>query len=430
MTTHVDPRVVVARSQLVIGQPFFGSLALRLKLTMSDYNKTMWTDGVTLGVSPEFMSKHPEAIILFAFAHEVLHCALEHPWRRGNRDADLWNIACDYVVNLLLKAAGFAVPDWCYCDPRFRGMDAESVYKCLLIEQQQKQKQQQKQGTADQGKQDQGNQGAGKSQPGSKPQAGKGEPDKGKPTAGKGQGKGSAADSDKRQIGEVRDAQTTSEATAAEKRVEWSVAVTQAANLTKTFGTAGGVSKEVIDDLNKPRVDWRAQLRRFVDASRERAYTWSTINRRTWAAGFVAPGSVPDSIHTVVWCTDTSSSVDTEALQQNRAELQAALDEGAIDRLVYIQCDTRVTHVAVFEKGEQIKLTAYGRGGTAFKPAFDWILENEPDASAIVYFTDMCTSDWSELVDPGVPVMWAAYGHPMKIRQQFDRATFGELIEL
>jgi predicted metal-dependent peptidase len=37
------------------------------------------------------------------FMHEVLHIMLQHNRRRGHRDPELWNIACDYVINLILK---------------------------------------------------------------------------------------------------------------------------------------------------------------------------------------------------------------------------------------------------------------------------------------------------------------------------------------
>ena len=35
----------------------------------------------------------------FVLAHELLHAALRHDLRCGDRDPYLWNIACDYVIN-------------------------------------------------------------------------------------------------------------------------------------------------------------------------------------------------------------------------------------------------------------------------------------------------------------------------------------------
>ncbi|HWT76631.1 MAG TPA: hypothetical protein VN258_18180 [Mobilitalea sp.] len=44
--------------------------------------------------------------IRFVMAHEFLHAALRHDTRREWRDAYLWNVACDYVINQWLTEMG------------------------------------------------------------------------------------------------------------------------------------------------------------------------------------------------------------------------------------------------------------------------------------------------------------------------------------
>lgn len=65
----------------------------------------------------------------FVLAHEMLHAALRHCDRVGGRDAYLWNIAADFVVNGWLVEMGVGTPpEGVLHDPGLRGLSAESVY--------------------------------------------------------------------------------------------------------------------------------------------------------------------------------------------------------------------------------------------------------------------------------------------------------------
>src|SRR5262245_49226179 len=101
-----------ARTRLLGDKPWFGCLALRLgihEVTGLDAALvgTAATDGTKLYVSDRWIAEQTDPVIRAVIAHEVLHCALEHPWRINGRDLDLFNQACDHVINLMLKAEGF-----------------------------------------------------------------------------------------------------------------------------------------------------------------------------------------------------------------------------------------------------------------------------------------------------------------------------------
>ena len=72
--------------------------------------------------------------LIGTLAHEVLHPALQHHTRRGDRDRKRWNMACDFAINPLLLDAGLTLPKDVLIDHRFRGMSAERIYN--LIEEQ------------------------------------------------------------------------------------------------------------------------------------------------------------------------------------------------------------------------------------------------------------------------------------------------------
>lgn len=68
----------------------------------------------------------------FVLAHEFLHAALRHDLRCEDREGDLWNVACDYVINAWLREMALGVmPEFALYDARFQGMSAEGVYDLL-----------------------------------------------------------------------------------------------------------------------------------------------------------------------------------------------------------------------------------------------------------------------------------------------------------
>ena len=68
----------------------------------------------------------------FVLAHEYLHAALCHEQRLGRRDPELWNVACDYVINQWLRDMEVgAMPEGLLFDPELKGLSAEGVYDLL-----------------------------------------------------------------------------------------------------------------------------------------------------------------------------------------------------------------------------------------------------------------------------------------------------------
>ncbi|MES2932974.1 MAG: peptidase [Pseudomonadota bacterium] len=70
---------------------------------------------------------------LFVFAHELLHAGLNHASRRRGRDALLWNIACDFVINgwLIEMHVGTPPQIGLLHDPAFANQSSEEVYDSL-----------------------------------------------------------------------------------------------------------------------------------------------------------------------------------------------------------------------------------------------------------------------------------------------------------
>lgn len=65
----------------------------------------------------------------FVLAHEFLHAALRHDLRCEDRIPELWNVACDYVVDdWLCEMKVGCMPESALFDNQFHGMSAEAIY--------------------------------------------------------------------------------------------------------------------------------------------------------------------------------------------------------------------------------------------------------------------------------------------------------------
>lgn len=487
MSDIIDVRVTRARSWLVREHPFFGSLAMRLRIVERDASEvdTMATDGRFLFYCQRFIDSITEAVLLFVVAHEVLHCALGHHVRRGNRDLYRWNQACDYVVNWLLKKAGFAVPEGAFLDPAYDGMNAEQVYRVLekrdrdaaqAAQAAQQPSSQQQQPSSSPGSNDPdsdegddaGDQAGGSQTKGDEDQCDDdmdGGPGSGKsPTAPSesaetsdagsssdgvsagGQPSGSSdgtstpsgtdypeAHDDPGRCGQILDAAPAYDKTALDEAAdEWQVYTRQAANVARRQGEGKlpGFAEEVVSHLNTPQTNWREEFRQFIEPmSSTRDYTWSFPNRRMLALGYITPGTISDGVNHIALGIDTSASMDSEKLKKICSEAQGALDLGAVDKITLIFADTRVHRIAEYSKGETIDADCPGRGGTAFSPTFEWVNENLTDIAALIYFTDLECTDFGP--EPPYPVLWAAYGHnPIETKRLMDSVPFGRCVEL
>lgn len=121
-------KLVQARTKLLLTYPFFGYLVANLEDKVgTEWVSTAGTDGQVVHWSKEFLSSLSINDTMFVLAHEAMHCALQHIWRRNGREPESWNLACDATVNDMLIESGLSCSQ-----PLFRGAkgrSAEEVYE-------------------------------------------------------------------------------------------------------------------------------------------------------------------------------------------------------------------------------------------------------------------------------------------------------------
>jgi len=120
---------------LTRGAVFFSTILFNCKITWDDSIPTACTDGINIRINPDqFVNTLNPNQRVWQLAHETVHIALGHLYRRGERDPQIWNAAADHVVNLILKQAGYEIPEGRLHNNRFIGLTTEQVYDELLSE--------------------------------------------------------------------------------------------------------------------------------------------------------------------------------------------------------------------------------------------------------------------------------------------------------
>jgi predicted metal-dependent peptidase len=429
---NTERKLTRARTQLLLNQPFFGTLCLRLKLAPAAV-PTMATNGREIIYNPTFVDELTPIELEAVLAHEVLHCALGHHCRRGERDPRLWNEAADLAINPILIGNGFTLPEGALFDPSFDNLSAEEIYARRLRDQGGAS------GAPQQLPQPSGV-GAGTSSTPADAVSGRQDPNSGSqqsssPQSPEASGQGEAATSQTPDtqtpearpggFGEVLDAtddqdNPASPAEQSRQQHEWSIAADQAIRSAKACGREPGKVERPLRESRESEQDWRAILRDFVAATTPSDYRWSPPNRRYIGSGLYLPSVSKSGVGEVVIAVDTSGSIGERELAQFASEISAICDEAKPEAIHVIYCDAEVQAVQQFGPSEPITLEPKGGGGTDFCPAFEWVEKNDVAPVCLIYLTDLCCHSYPQV--PEYPVLW--------VTDSRRTAPFGETIRI
>lgn len=359
-------RIEKALTALVMDQPFFAVLAMKLNISKSKEFTTFATDGKNLFINPDFLNTLKDREIVTVLTHEVLHCALGHVWRMPNgANMKKWNIATDNEVNHELEnynqsTSGACPFPWPDCgkilDSQFKGMCAEKIYSALPDE--------------------------------------KEENNGGKPPK-EGNGK------NPKNFGEVIPCPKDEKD---KLKNDWDKALIQAEKAAKNKGSIPGSIQEKIKGIKSNKVDWQSILKDCLSAIAADDYSFRYPNLRYTDNDFILPSLFSEKIGKIIFAIDTSGSINQDLLKMFLAEAQSALDALNPEKLSIIQCDTKINKINNYEPGDIISLKVYGRGGTDFRPVFEHCEKMDDAPIALVYLTDLDGSFPDKA--PGFPVFW------------------------
>lgn len=372
-----------ARMRLIFGGKtsssfvYFATIAMKLKAVACWDIDTMATDGKRILYNPDFTCGMSDAEVLGVVVHEVLHVAMAHHARMGNRPIGLWNIACDLAINPIVKESRLSLPDGVLM-PGFgpfkkypTGLSAEEYYSLLRDEQ--------------------------------SPEIA-----------------AMASGADPGGCGGLLTPGDGSEAAAKEAEAEARIMNAQAASAAKSRGNLPGGLARASDEAATPKVDWREKLRNFLTKPARNDYSWATPNRRHIHNGLYLPGLSGFALGKVVATVDQSGSITQEDLNRFAGELEGILSAYEAELLI-LHHDVPVTHEEEWRSHDgPLTLKAHGGGGTSHIPVFERIAKIDEPIECIVCLTDMYSSFPKEA--PDVPVLWCSTGG--------KKAPFGELVEI
>jgi predicted metal-dependent peptidase len=342
-----------ARGGLLMTHPFFGVLSLKMELVETPMIPTAGVNTKQLLFNPAFVLSLSKAELKALIAHEVLHMALCHHARQGNREHDRWNLAGDAVINHSLLEDGFTLPKGGFVNKKYDSTwSAEAVYNDLPDDI--------SQAWAD------------------------------------------AMNS----TGDFTEAGPEGSAESGDAEREWMQNVQDAVRVAQSAGKMPAGLKRIVQEAAAPKADWRALLRRFITDQIHPRQSWMRRNKRF--ADIYLPGNVKEGMGAVVVGVDTSGSITDQVLSRFAAEIRAIMEDCEPARVHVIYCDAAVGRVDTFEHGEELVMEPVGGGGTDFRPVFAEVERQEFKPVCGIYLTDMMGSFPDS--EPPYPFLWATYG--------------------
>lgn len=364
-------KVRAARIQLIGAHPFWGDLAFGLPIKWDDTldPPTAATNGRDITFHPEFVNQLPMDELIFVLAHEVMHPALMHVIRRGNRCPKRWNVACDIVVNELLvtslvgKMPSFAIRDRHLYHQG--GGKVETIYDLLPNDPN-------KYGAPGSGNASDNNNGKGPSK-----------------------------------MASMDAMQDTPSDQAKDMAADWRNRLNQALHTAKAAGKSTGALEAFVEHLTVPKVSWREQLRNFVMTTRGEERTWSKRNRRYASTDIMLPGKYGERAGTWVVAPDCSGSTSDNMIAQVGAEVRSIQEELRPEKIHVICWDTQVKKHEEFEPDDPIVVKAYGRGGTDPRCLFEFIAKQGIEPDGVIVPTDLYFGGPAQFgPEPPYPVIW------------------------
>jgi predicted metal-dependent peptidase len=345
------------------------------KTRVVDDVPTACTNGRDEQYGREFIKRLDDKELAFVVLHETLHKAYRHlfTWRKlWENNAQIANMACDYVINLQLvdmdkeqqvlampmhegKVVGLV-------DERFRGMNAKQVFDILKDEE---------------------------------------------PEDGYGGGSGGEGFDvhDWEGAKELSDEQKE----ALQKEVDQALRQGMIAH-EKMVGKGGGGFGRELEDLMHPEVDWREVLKEFVRStcSAKDTSSWRRVNRRYLGNDIYMPTLIGEKVGHLVIGIDTSGSIGGHELAEFLSEVKGIAEEVHPDKVDLIYWDGEVAGHEEYSSHDVSNIVSStkpkGGGGTDPTCVMRYLKEKMIKPEAIIMLTDGYIGSWGDEWE--VPILW------------------------
>lgn len=445
------------RMNLIMSNPFFGELAMHLKLEKANWMPTIAvTADRRFLYNERFVKEFTTTDMMFEWGHEIGHLIFRHHARKSaGAIHDIWNLACDLVIDAhLIIDGGFGdqpeisrqklTPEMMnrIRKPDGKIMSSEAVYRMLMQDMEScpacdafikdsnrvANGQMSKEEFVDKLKKG----GYGENVEAPDPSCGHGQnpaPKNSEEEADqildrveeslKGDGKdykphvpNTTYDGHKHKDtghphidGRMCGCGSMQEASK-EEVDEWRQKMVSAAHVAKDRGKMPAIAQDFLVRLTKPSLSWQNLIRSKGSQIFRGRYTLKRPSRRAHSLSARLPRNMPRNDPAVV-VLDTSGSIGENMISKFMSETVGILKASGAPFVYMYFHDTHVYHEGMFTKDmmNKIKVT---HGGTSHVDVWKKIEEKPKLPGMIVFLTDLY-SDHNQLKNLGVPTIWV---HP------------------
>ncbi len=392
LAPEIERIISASLLRLRMKSPFFATLALFTRFQATQALPTAATDGQDIFVNQDFVRSLSSPQVDGLLLHEVLHTALLHVVRRGQREPLLWNIAADIVVNgMIVQQSGFELPQGGIRDPELEHLSVEEIYEILLpnttyysvceldlL-----------------------------SQP---------PPD----ASNNGQDCNNVEGNSQSKI----DSGTLGQAKQASLEAHWRNAMQQAMVVARSSNSQGNIPAAMqreLGALTQAQLDWRSYLWRYLVRT---PTDFTGFDRRFIGRKLYLEALEGESVQVFV-AIDTSGSVGNREMRLFLSEVQ-----GILSAYPHLICELYYADAEAYGpyslKADNDIPRPVGGGGTSFVPFFEKVSENQDwhSSGVCVYLTDGHGTFPQE--PPALPVLWVVTPGGLDL----TRFPFGEAVRL
>ena len=354
------------------------------RTSVVDNIPTACTNGRDEKYGRKFVAALFDKELAFLVAHEVSHKMYRHltTWTKlHDENPHLANVACDYVINLMLKELDpaediIAMPVYKdgplkgqrmgMYDPKYKGMNSKQVFDLLKQEQE-------------------------------------------KNGGGGGSGGEGIDDHDWDGAKEM----TEEEKKVLEREIDQAIRQGMMAHEKAHGKGAGGIGRELNEHL-EPKINWREELREYVKATCHNKDTssWRRVNRRFLTTGTYMPSMIGEKVGHIVVAIDTSGSIGGRELNEFLAEVKGVAEEVNPEIVDLIYWDGSVAGHEKYEGAEVSNIVSstkpMGGGGTDPSCVSIHLRDNNIKPECIIVLTDGYVPNWGS--EWTAPTMWVITG--------------------
>lgn len=376
----------MSRLRILVNNGFYGLLLMHMIFALDENCKTAATDGKRIYFGPGFLDDLSDTELDFVMMHEIMHVVLQHCLRGTELDQELFNTACDIVVNsnilksnnmdletITLKKYGVAMhiaPDGS------EGYEhtAEEVYN-MFPKSSCKKNSVSLPGGSDNGK------------------------------------NGASVWDDHSKWGSLEESDNDISKEVWVKRAVDAAEAIAIRDPSNKCGMLPGFAERMLKDLREPQTDWRKILNDFVQEEIV-DYSFTPPDRRFDDSPFFLPDFNDTDIlaKDILFMIDTSGSMSDDMITAAYSEVKGAIDQfgGKLKGwLGFFDC--AVIEPKPFANEEEFRIIRpAGGGGTCFHVIFRYVNEHMQDnlPASIIILTDGCAGFPAEQKAMGIPVLW------------------------